>query len=303
MFSISEEEASAWAKSLSFYGKGWSKTYYRYLVYGLNDLTYVTLIDQSRELDPAYHFLYGSLVGAFIGLSALFLILLPVSKFFVKPIEESNKKQKRFISDASHELKTPLAIISANNEIIEISQGENEETKMIAKQVKKLNSMVKDLNALATLDEGGKKPASPMDISFIAEEVWESFLPAFKKEKKKLTLKVEPSLKLSGFEADIRKCLSIMADNALKYSKKEATLTLGKEGSHLYLRSENDVENPKEGPCDYVFERFYRSEESRASGIEGSGIGLSIYKEIIESHHGRVKSYVRNGRFVLLATF
>ena len=302
MLSISEEDAAKWAKELSHRSRGWSRTYYRYLVYDHENLTYVSVIDQSRELNPAYAVLYGSLIGAFVGLTALFFVLLPVSKYYVKPIEEGNKKQKRFISDASHELKTPLAIISANTEILEISKGESEETKMISKQIKRLNTMVKDLNALARLDEAEKKEISKVDMSFIAEEVWGSFLPTFEAEGKKLVLDIEPDLSLEGNEADLRKCLSIVADNSLKYSKGRAKFSLKKNGGRLILLTENDMENPKEGPCDYVFERFYRSSESRASGIEGSGIGLSIFKEIVDAHHGRAKAFISDGSFILTAT-
>lgn len=303
--SFSENQATEWAKTLVGKEKGWSKTNYRYRTYTLNNdgNTYVTVIDMSRELDPSYRILWASLGGTGVGLVISFIALIFVSKWMVKPIEESNKKQKRFISDASHELKTPLTIISANNEILEIEHGENEMTRTIDKQVKRLNEMVKNLNSLAKLDEGVPEKFTEVKLSEIANELCEVFEGNFTKKGLRFDKKIDDNLVINGNDQLISKLIAIFLDNAAKYANTYACLSVIKDGSRILIRCDNDAEGIKEGSLDMVMERFYRSDNARASSVEGSGIGLSIAKEIVLAHKGRIYASGHDGVFTIKAEF
>ena len=297
---ISAQDALSWAKDVaSKGGTGWYRTYYRYRVYEKNATTYVTFIDASRELSPSYNVLTASLIGGFTGIVATFLVLIPLSKILVKPTEDAFRKQKRFVSDASHELKTPLSIISANNEIVEMTSGETEQTKAIGKQVKTMNALVKNLNALAKIDEIEKLQTTSFDISLAVNDVVGGF--ARKAEQKGLRYNFEIDLKenYDGDEASLRTLFSTVVENAVKYASSHIDISFRKEGDRLVFVCRNDANGIEEGPLDMVFERFYRSPEARASGVEGSGIGLAMAKEIVTLHKGRIYAYGESGEFVL----
>ncbi len=305
---VSMEQAKSWASDIYSSNKagaiGWTETYYRFRVYAKNSLTYVTVIDETRELSPSYRILWASLIGSGGGLLASFLLLLPISKRLVKPLEESNRKQKRFISDASHELKTPLTVISANAEILEMEKGASEETEVIQKQVGKLTAMVKNLNSLAKLDELDDSLAmGAFDFSAAATEISESFKAGFQRKGKTLRVEISPDLTYQGDEKLIRQLFGIILDNALKYALKEASFKVVGASNRISILAENDAEGLEDGSLDRIFERFYRSDSARASEVEGSGIGLSIAKQIVDKHHGRISAKAENGRFILKAEF
>ena len=276
---------------------GWYATYYRFRRYVNNGSDYVSFVDLSRELSPSYNVLYASIGGGLGGILLTTLILIPVSKLLVKPTEEAWRKQKRFVSDASHELKTPLSIISANNEINEIANGENEQTKAIAKQVHAMNRLVRSLNALAKLEEGETFVKTEMDLSSIAEEIASGF--ASKNADKTFDINIQEGIAYQGTEVHIRSLLQTALDNAFKYGLTQVSFSLSKAGDRILILVDNDANLSEEGQLDRVFERFYRSDEARASSTEGSGIGLSLAKEIVNAHKGRIFARSENGHFIL----
>ena len=304
IFNIDEATALSWAKETYASGKatGWKATYYRYRRYNYQNVEYISFIDQSRELSPSFNVLNASIVGGLSGIVVSFLLLIPLSKWMVKPTEEAWRKQKRFVSDASHELKTPLSIISANNELLELGNGENEQTKAIAKQVKSMNRLVKNLNALAKLEEGQTLKKVDLDLSSIVNEIASGF--AYKnKEGKAFQIDIEEDIHLQGEESQIRSLYSTVLDNAFKYGLTSISLSLHKEGDRILTILDNDANLNEDGPLDRVFERFYRSDEARASEVDGSGIGLSLAKEIVLSHHGRILAKAEKGHFILKIEF
>ena len=297
---VSDENAIAWAKTLLSKNKGWTETYFRFRSYRFEGKDYVTVLYFDRELHPSYRILYASIIGGVGGTLVSFAALIPLSALFVKPLVASRKKQQRFISDASHELKTPLTIISANKEILELEQGESEATKAIGKQVGRLNAMVKNLNALANMDEGVKPVMGSFDLARTCMEMVDGFQGAF--EKKGIALEAEIPLQLpfNGDQTMIRQLVSILLDNALKYSKTEARFSLLPSGDRTTILVRNDADVP-DGPLDRVFERFYRADEARAGASEGSGIGLSLAMEIVKSCNGRISAKGENGFFLIKA--
>ncbi len=297
---VSDANAITWASSLVGKGKGWTDTYFRFRSYTYEGKNYVTILYFDRELRPSYRVLYASIGGGLGGTLVSFLLLIPLSTLFVKPLVASRKKQQRFISDASHELKTPLTIISANKEILEIEQGESEASKSIGKQVVRLAAMVKNLNALANMDEGVKPLMGSFDLSRTCMEMVDAFQNNFEKKGIALETEIPETHPFTGDETMIRQLLSILLDNALKYSKTQAEFHLYSNGDRTTIKVKNDADVP-DGSLDRVFERFYRSDEARASGNEGSGIGLSLAMEIVKTCGGRISAKGENGFFIIKA--
>ena len=305
---VNEEEALSWASDLlnSRSSKGWSRTSYRYRIYNVtsNNRTYVTVIDQSRELTPSYYVLWASIIGSLVGLIITFIVLLLISKRVIKPIEDSQRMQKRFISDASHELKTPLTIISANNEILEMDYGETLESKEINKQINHLTNIINDLNSLAKFDEA--KPNNndqEFDLSKLVKDISNSFIEPFKEKGKRFEFNISENIFFKGNENQIGTLISSILENALKYSLSSTSLILNKDGERIIIEEINDSNDIEEGPLDQIFERFYRSDEAREKSKDGSGLGLSIAKEIVNLHHGRIYAKGEKGKFILKVEF
>ena len=297
---VTDENALVWAKNLLGKEKGWTETYFRFRSYKVGTADYVTVLYFDRELGPSYRILNASIAGGVGGTLLSFLVLIPLSKLFVAPLIASRKKQQRFISDASHELKTPLTIISAEKEILEMEHGETEASKSIGKQVARLATMVKNLNALANMDEGVKPVLGSFDLARTCIEMVDAFQGAFEKKGIAIETEIPDAHPYVGDETMIRQLLSILLDNALKYSKTRAEFHLYVVGQRTTIRVKNDADVP-DGSLDRVFERFYRSDEARAGSAEGSGIGLSLAMEIVKSLGGRISAKGENGFFIIKA--
>lgn len=295
---ISEEEAKALASNLKKDGAvGFSGNFrYRYSLDGKA----AAFVDMSRMTAPAYTFLWTSLGVMGGGLIVAGITVPFLAKWMLNPLEESLAKQKRFISDASHELKTPLSIISANNEIEELERGESESTLNISRQVVRMSELIRSLNSMVKLDEMSRDvELGSADLTEIANSVAASFQEVFASRGIEFDAKIEEGLLVQGNEEMLKKLLSILLDNAYKYSLTKARLSLHKAEQRIQLVCSNDAELEKEGAMDEVFDRFYRSPNARAGEAEGSGIGLSIAKEIVDLHGGRIHAYSRNGEFIM----
>ena len=261
-------------------------------------LTFVAFLDTSERNHAFSNFFTSSMLIAAISYTVLALLIILSSKLVFRTSEESYKKQKAFITNASHELKTPLTIISTDLELIEMDHGKTEWTESIHDQVLRLNTMTKQLVTLSRLDEDNldNYPFAVFSLTDLANESIEAFAPTYKN--RELTFKHEV-----GLDIDIRankylinELFYIFLDNALKYAKNkgEVTLIVRKNiNKKVDIIFSNDIEDD-EMDTNLLFERFYRSPKS--STKEGSGIGLSIAKEIIELHKGKVNVSVKEGK-------
>ena len=260
---------------------------YRYRVTDIEDGKLVIFLDCTSRLTQANVALINSLIISAIALVGIFVVVFFISKRAVKPIIMAYEKQKRFISNSAHELKTPLTIISANNEMIEMTSGENELTDGINKQIKRMSTMVRNLTLLTKIDD----IKEIMSKSFLATEalndVLTTYKPIIEEKKLALDLNIDEEAYLTGDEELFKQLLSVLLDNASKYAKSFIRIELLKD-SDASLRIINDANKVEEGNLDKVFERFYRFDSTRAEGIEGSGIGLSIAKEIVDLHKGKI---------------
>lgn len=276
---------------------------YRYYV--ADDGQFVLFVDCARQKDTADTFFATSMWISGVGLVAVFVLILFLSKLAVRPIAESYEKQKRFITDASHELKTPLTIISANNELTELTDGETQYTAAIAAQVERMTAMVKNLTALARLDETEKlSQKTEFSLSEALSGTVDSFRAAIGKDGRTLSTDIDDGLKICGDETLVRQAFSIVLENAAKYAISRVTLTAKRVGKNAVIECANDADGVKAGDMNRCFERFYRSDEARASKVHGNGVGLSIAKSIVELHDGKVSAYgSADGVFTIRMTF
>ena len=288
--SVTPDEANAMAQKILASNKtsGYISNY-RYKV--IEDKNMIIFVDSSSQLTTARNFLLISIIVAVTGIVGVFILVVLISSRVVKPLAESYDKQKQFITDASHELKTPLTIISANNELIEMEHGESESTRVISKQVSRLTSMVKNLTALARLDEAANAEKVDMDLSYIANDMAEVFRPAIIKDERIFECNIQEGVHLFGDEKLIRQLLSVILENASKYAKTKTVFNLSTQGQKVVILAQNDAEGITQGDMDKCFERFYRASSTRGSGKEGSGIGLSIAKEIVNLHKGTIEAF------------
>lgn len=286
---INEQQALQMAEAVRNNSRGY-KGVYRYKVTNYEDKSLVIFMDCTKQLDTAQSFLFYSIIISMVGVVGVFLLVFFLSKKIVLPIALSYERQKRFITNAGHELKTPLTIISANNEMIEIEYGENEFSNSISKQVNRMTSMVKNLTMLAKLDEQNLKNTVSFNLSDATMDCIEAFKSAFKTKNIDFKYEIDEFVQYHGDEGLIRQLLQLVLDNALKYSVCFANVELKRNVNKVSITISNDAIDVKPGCLNQCFERFYRSTSSRASLIEGSGIGLSIAKEIVDLHKGDISA-------------
>ena len=235
-----------------------------------------------------------SVLVALAGLLAVFLLLLILSKRIVRPGAESYEKQRRFITDAGHELKTPLTIIGADLDLVEPELEGNEWLQDIRCQVRRLTGLTQDLIFLSRMEEE-TPPIQPIEfpLSDLTEEMAQSFQGLAKAQGKRLTLSIPPILSYTGDEKAIRQLLSILLDNALKYTPEEGEveIALKKEGRMIRLSVSNTIAHPMERETlGRLFDRFYWGDQSRSSQTGSYGLGLSIAKGIVLAHRGKIRA-------------
>lgn len=299
----SQENAVNWAKSLAKKAsKGWTNTYYRYRLYTNANKNYVTVIDQSRELTPSYRVLYTSLISGAVGLGVISLLAYFVSKIIVKPIEESDNKQKRFIVDAAQSLKAPVSVISLDNATLIKQNGDNPSNKSIKKQVNKLLDLSNSLNSLVSFNKNDAK-FEEINLSNVLKDVINSYSNAFETLSKSLECDIKDNITINADMGMIRKMLFELIDNALKYSDSKAFIKLDKNNQRVSLEIINDSNGIPNGTLDRVFERFYRLDYKDHSKYDGNGLGLNIVKEIITIHEGRVIARGEDNNFIIKVEF
>ncbi|MGN0165998.1 MAG: sensor histidine kinase [Lachnospiraceae bacterium] len=266
--------------------KGWDGDYY-YRIITSSDSKMLVYLDCSKEYTGCRELLMISVAVAFISLVVEVIILSILSQKVVKPVVESNAKQKQFITDASHELKTPLTIILANLEVLELTEGKNEWTDSIKKQTRRMTKLVNDMVYLAKMDEDRIKfVTEEFNLSDAAADVALSFkTPA---ENKGVTFEssFEEGILFNGDEAGVRQLISILMDNAVKYVNEKGKICVSLKSGHKNTTLEiyNTCHSFNRDELPKLFERFYRIDKSRSRETGGSGIGLSVAEAIVASH-------------------
>ena len=273
------------SKRTGFYKK------YRYMKNVKDKNTMVIFLDCARNMDTFYSFLTTSILASVSGMLAVLVLVLLFSRQIVKPVAESYEKQKRFITDAGHEIKTPLTIIDADAQVLEMDTGVNEWLADICKQTDKLRKLTDNLIYLSRMEENQNRELMiDFPISDIVDETATSFQALAVTQGKTFTCETEPMLTYCGNEQHIQRLVEILLENAVKYSddKGHIGLELKKTGKNIVLSVYNTAEKIDRKQLTYIFERFYRMDASRNSETGGYGIGLSIAQAIVQEHKGKI---------------
>lgn len=279
------------------HAKGWTSGFsgnYRYTTDVQDDeITYV-FVDCSRELASFHSFLSASVAISCIGWLAVLAIVAGASGAVIRPMVESYSKQKRFITDASHEIKTPLAVIDAANEVQEIESGESEWTQSIHEQVARLTALTERLVFLARMDEGSAGfTMATIDLSEAVDTAATPFESVAVSRGKRLSTSIACGVRAHADAAAVAQVVELLLDNATRYASEGSVIELslcavshGKGKGAAELVVSNAVDELPEGDLDRLFDRFYRADASRSSKTGGSGVGLSVVRAIAEAHGG-----------------
>jgi signal transduction histidine kinase len=269
---------------------------YRYLRIVEDDQIKVIFLDYSFERQAELNFIFVSIGAYFAAILLVVFLVIILLKPVMKPIKESYAKQRQFITDASHELKTPLTIISTDMELIEMENGPSDWIVSVNKQVERLNALTNELVTLSRMNEENIKiEMSEINISDIVNDVVMGFEPAVLAKGKKIEANIEDDLIIKGNYDSIERVMSILLSNALKYSDAQGIIRvdLHQKGKRVTLMVMNSVDYIEKGDHYEFFERFYRSDASRNSKTGGFGIGLAVARSIVEEHRGKIE--VRSG--------
>lgn len=297
--SISAQEALRYAQTVWASGRTQGRMeQFRYLVTQKDTGYLIVFLDCSREFQTARTLLLVSVALYLAVLAGVFALSMLISGRAVRPIVESLKRQKQFITNAGHELKTPLSIINANADVLSLTQGNNQWITSIQHQTRRMNRLIQEMLKLARLDEGTKPAFTEVDLSALVEEMAADFSLLAQTSGRSFSSTVQPGLRLHAHETSIRELLSILMDNAVKYSAPNGaiSLTLGRHGRRIRFQLANTVETPlSQSQLDHLFDRFYRGDDSRSSQTAGYGLGLAIAREIADHHHGKLSAANQEG--------
>ena len=298
--SLTAEEARALAEDIFAAGraKGFAGEY-RFCRSESDSETLLLFLNCERELSTFRSFLYASIGISLGGVLAVFLLLLFFSGRIVRPIAESYEKQKRFITDAGHELKTPITIIRADADVLQSElEEENEWISDIRTQTNRLAELTADLIYLSKMEEENVH-LQMQDFSFseLVDETAQSFQSLALSKGEVFHASVASDLTVSGDEKALAKLVSILLDNAMKYSPEGGCVELKLEqiGKAARLTVKNTTFPMEKGNASRLFDRFAREDRSRSSESGGFGLGLAIAKAVTEAHKGRIHAESEDG--------
>ena len=300
IYAIDEDTAIEYAEKAMADGdeRGWISSY-RYRIFSTDFGMGVVFVDGSMSRTVL---MQSTTIAGFVllGCAALVLMLIfLLSKKAVKPIAESYEKQKQFITDANHELKTPLTLILANLDIAEAELGQNEWLDDIRAEGHRMTELVNQLVALSRMDEDGHK-MNVTEVSFgelVADTVAE-FEPLAKERGKAITSSIDKEISYLGDETLLHRLVGILMDNAIKYCDNggEISVTLHR-GRRVSLTVENTYSAVGEIELHRLFDRFYRADKARKF-TGGYGVGLSMAKAIVEKHKGEITAYKKDSTHI-----
>ena len=298
--SVTEKEAEKYAKDIINTGKkSGVEDGFLYRVEESKDgqgRTIVCLYNSGQNRN----ILWVLMVSGGIGITSWLLMLIIVfllSKRAIKPIAENIDKQKTFVTDAGHEIKTPLAIILANIDAMELHNGENKWSKNIRNQTDRLSGLMKNLLALSRMEEGGIKADVEINLSQIVEETVDCFVESAEKKEIKLCKDIDSDVKYIIAENHIQELVSVLMDNAIKYSpnEKKINILLKQKGKNIRLSISNHCKEISKEELGKLFDRFYRTDSARTYQNGGYGIGLSVARAIVENYKGNIDAKYEEG--------
>ena len=228
----------------------------------------------------------------------VFVLLLFLSKQAIRPFVDNLERQRQFITDASHELKTPLAILSADIGLLEDTHGEDKWLESAKSQIVRLDRLIKNLVELARTEETIQEDAVEVfSVSEIAQANTDAFQPLAEADGKSLIAEIADGINTKGIQNNFFRLFSILLDNAVKYCDAAGTihLSVSMRGRNICIAVSNPCAGVDTAQLPRYFDRFYRADSSRARSTGGYGIGLSTARAIVTRHKGRIFNHYADG--------
>lgn len=269
-----------------------------YLVEERDGYTLVAMIDGTINDNNQSRLFRQMLIIGSAATVILFVISIFIANRIVRPLEENDRRQKRFVSDAGHELKTPIAVISANSELLKRQIGQNEWLDNIDYENERMSDLVKQLLALSRA-ENGEVPKETVDLSKLVDGEVLPFETLAYEKGKSIESDIESGLLTEGNPNQLRQLVSILLDNALSHGTTDTIgLSLHKEKHHAVLSVSNGAPELSAEQLSHLFDRFYRTDEARNDADAHYGLGLSIAKAVTEAHGGKIAAEYKDGKAV-----
>lgn len=290
--SISKADAKNYAAAVLARGK--SSGYqggYRYLVSRGDSETVALFLNSERELQTMTSLLWITLAIAGVCLAVVFGLVVLFSRRAITPYLKNMEAQKQFITNAGHELKTPLTAISTSADVLAMEHGDDEWVRNIRSQAGRLSKLIGNLVTLSRLDEENPFPVrAEFSLSDALWEISEPFVSLAQAKGKQYTQDIADGLTVTGDRAAIQQTVSILLDNALKYSPDDGGIRFAahQRGKWAEITVSNTVDVAQVTDPTRLFDRFYRADESHSSAVSGTGIGLSIAKATVQAHGGKI---------------
>ena len=292
--SISERDAETYADTALKSGKAQGyESGYRYLVSRTEGKTVVLFLNSERELQTVKSLLLITLAIANLCLVVVFGLVVLFSRRAITPYLKNMEAQKQFITNASHELKTPLTAISTSADVLAMEHEGDEWVHNIQVQSGRLAKLITSLVALSRLDEENPFPVrTEFSLSDALWEISEPFVSLAQAKGKTYTQDIADGLTVTGDRTAIQQMASILLDNALKYSPDggSISLTARRSGKKAEITVSNTVDGTQFIDTGRLFDRFYRADESHSNTVSGTGIGLSIAKATVDAHGGTISA-------------
>lgn len=273
--------------------------YYRFKVFHNADgSNTIIVLDCFLHLQSAYNLLRITILVSVSCALIVFVLLLFFSKRAIQPFVENLERQRQFVTDASHELKTPLAILSANMGLLEDSYGKSKWLESAQTQVFRLDKLIKHLVELARTEEMIKEDSMLcFSISEVAQASADAFQSLAESDGKLLISEIDAGVNLRGVQDNLFRLFTILLDNAVKYCDPGGTIrfSLSLRGKNVHISVSNPCAGLDASLLPRYFDRFYRADSSRARATGGYGIGLSTARAIVLRHRGHISNRYSNG--------
>lgn len=259
----------------------------------INNTTTIVCVDTSASLRGAFTVVVISVGVGIVCWLVMFLFVSLLSKNAIKPIAENLEKQRQFVTDAGHEIKTPLAIILANTDALELHNGESKWSKNIRSQTLRLNGLMQNLLTLSRSDEAKEKLVKEEQCAdALLNEVVEGFVTLAEAQQKEIRAEIGENITVTAHRESLNQLFTVLVDNAVKYSSdcSEIYINLKKENGKAVFITRNTCDGLPECEPEKLFDRFYRADEARTQKNGGYGIGLSVAHAIAENHGWKISA-------------
>lgn len=271
---------------------------YIYKIRRINNATMrITFIENEQAILHIRIMIISSIAVSIISIIIIYIVSKRLSKIIVKPVQETLEKQKQFISDASHELKTPLAVIEANADVIENEIGMNKWIKYIQNEIDSMNNLISELLLLAKVENvNSVKEYSELNLSMEVELIISMFESVAYEKQIRIKSDIAKDIKMNGNKEDVEHIVSTLIDNAIKHTEphNEVFIVLKKEKNEIILEVKNMGKPIPENEREKIFERFYQIDKARNRKEKRYGLGLSIAKSVVEKYNGKIESLYKN---------